>query len=84
MVSMTSGPERPDAAKGDQKIAGRHGLRIGRHPRRSLSGRAMRTMMIHAGIVATHRGALSGRCGSCFGYRLRPQSRAGRGDVDHL
>jgi hypothetical protein len=32
---MTSGPERPDAAKGDQKkIAGRHGLRFGRHPRR--------------------------------------------------
>jgi hypothetical protein len=37
VVSMTSGPERPDAAKGDQKIAGRHGFEIG-HPRRSLPG----------------------------------------------
>src|SRR5260370_39669116 len=26
-ASMTSGPERPDAEKGDQKIAGRHGLK---------------------------------------------------------
>jgi hypothetical protein len=25
---MTSGPERPDAEKGDQKIAGRHGLKM--------------------------------------------------------
>jgi hypothetical protein len=39
---MTSGPERPDAEKGESfRFAGRHGLRFG-HPRRSLSGRAMR------------------------------------------
>jgi hypothetical protein len=36
--SMAPGPERPDAAKGDQKIAERHGFEMG-HPRRSLSGR---------------------------------------------
>jgi hypothetical protein len=53
---MAPGPERPDAAKGDQKIAGRHGLRIGRRPRRRAFRAGNAARVIHGGIAATHRG----------------------------
>jgi hypothetical protein len=57
-VSMASGPERPDAARGDRKIAGRHGLRIGRHPRRHAFRAGNAEIMEAGGIVATHHGAV--------------------------
>jgi hypothetical protein len=51
---MAPGPERPDAAKGDRQIAGRHGIEIG-HPRRSLFRSSNAGTLLGWGEAATSR-----------------------------
>src|ERR1700686_2756790 len=70
---MTSGPERPNAEKGDRKIAGRHGLRIWASA--SLAFRANNAGMMKRAVRSNRHGESKPCSSRTFGEGRRPARR---------